>query len=89
MKASLLARALAAGLLITGTLAACGDDADTTTGSTPTSAAATTDPSPSESAATAPATTSSTVMTAKSDLGTIPWTVGHGLYLYEGHPGKW
>jgi predicted lipoprotein with Yx(FWY)xxD motif len=81
MKASLLARALAAGLLITGTLAACGDDADTATGSTPTSAAATAEPSLSDSAATAPAATSSTVMTAESDLGTI-LVDGEGMTLY-------
>jgi len=81
MKASLLAQALAAGLLITGTLAACGDDADATAGSTPTSAAATTDPSPSAPAAATPATTSSTVMTAESDLGTI-LVDGEGMALY-------
>lgn len=81
MKASLLAKALAAGLLITGTLAGCGDDSDTATDSTPTSASPTAEASPSPSDSASPATTASTVMTAESDLGTI-LVDGEGMTLY-------
>ena len=81
MKASLLAKALAAGLLITGSMAGCGDDTDTAAGSTPTSAASTAEVSPTPAGSTAPSVTQSTVMTAESDLGTI-LVDGEGMTLY-------
>lgn len=81
MKASRLAKALAAGLLITGSMAGCGDDTDTAAEPTPTSASSTASVSPTPAGSTPAVATQGTVMTAESNLGTI-LVDGEGMTLY-------